>query len=91
MEIFKCKFCGESFTPKRKWQEFCDDKCRNNFHNDKKLVGTLLPLIRCPHCKEEIQSMLEKLRDSHYLCNTCSKEFFSHIILATNEPKNSPE
>lgn len=30
--LHKCKNCGYAFTPKRKWQVFCGDKCRNNYH-----------------------------------------------------------
>lgn len=26
-----CKRCREGFTPARKWQEFCSDKCRVRF------------------------------------------------------------
>lgn len=76
----KCEFCGDSFEPKRSWGKFCSDKCRNNFHNDKKLIaqGDIPPPVICPHCTGTNQ--IEKLsykRDNHYLCNTCAKEFIS--------------
>lgn len=28
----KCRACPLIFTPKRRWQEFCSDRCRKTFH-----------------------------------------------------------
>lgn len=28
-----CDTCREPFTPKRHWQRFCSDACRNSFHH----------------------------------------------------------
>lgn len=27
-----CKHCREPFTPRRKWQDFCGEKCRVRFY-----------------------------------------------------------
>jgi hypothetical protein len=27
-----CKHCQQLFKPKREWQHFCSEKCRNLFH-----------------------------------------------------------
>ena len=80
MEQFQCEFCKELFTPKRTWSKFCSEKCRNNFHNDKKLVGTILPIIKCPYCTSTNQDMIELIpnhysKENRYLCSTCSREF----------------
>lgn len=43
-----CKVCGESFQPKRTWQKFCSQSCRQ--------IGWLMPKriatseIRCVYC-----------------------------------------
>lgn len=66
-----CQFCRDPFIPKKKWQKFCSNKCRDNFHNDKKYEEP----VKCPHCTNSAQSMLEKLSDSVYLCEVCAKEF----------------
>lgn len=31
-ETKNCLFCGREFTPKRYWQRFHTDTCRNTFH-----------------------------------------------------------
>lgn len=31
-ETRKCRACPIIFTPKRRWQEFCSDRCRKTFH-----------------------------------------------------------
>jgi len=33
-----CKNCQEKFVLKRKWQNFCSDKCRNNYWNKRKKI-----------------------------------------------------
>ena len=30
-----CKYCGEIYYPKRKWQKFCTDTCRMNYHRER--------------------------------------------------------
>ena len=32
-----CKGCGNEFDPTRSWQEYCDSKCRMDYHNRKKV------------------------------------------------------
>lgn len=32
-----CRNCQREFEPIRKWQTFCTEKCRYDYHNDKKL------------------------------------------------------
>lgn len=32
----RCDYCKEWFTPTRPWMKFCNDKCRNGFHNDER-------------------------------------------------------
>ena len=74
----KCHFCGEEFKPTKKWQRFCSDKCRNNFHNDNKLRASgddSVPVIKCPHCKTDEYRMFEVIEKDRYLCNVCAKEF----------------
>ena len=29
----QCKECGTDFRPAKWWQEFCQPKCRNTYHN----------------------------------------------------------
>lgn len=79
----QCNFCGELFTPSRKWQEFCSDKCRNNYHNDKKYVAP----IKCPNCKNDEPNTIEVLRSyktleaeyKSYFCNVCAKSFTMQV------------
>lgn len=85
----KCKSCGELFTPKRAWQEFCNDKCRNNYHNDKKYgmyrTEPQRAPIKCPYCKSESDQLspniIEVIRERsnlaprQYLCNVCARIF----------------
>lgn len=28
----RCEACGTDFTPRRAWSRFCNDRCRNAFH-----------------------------------------------------------
>lgn len=78
----KCKSCGELFIPKRPWQEFCNDKCRNNYHNDKK-YGVFhteqKESIKCPYCKSESDNIspniIEQISSTSYLCNVCARTF----------------
>jgi hypothetical protein len=77
----RCGDCGELFLPTRKWQKFCSEKCRNNFHNysrieDKISVTKITPTIKCPHCLTEDTKMFEELSPAYYLCNVCSREFY---------------
>ena len=44
MRVNACKYCGESFTPTRDWQDFCDDACRFNYHNKRKRRNEKGPL-----------------------------------------------
>jgi hypothetical protein len=32
----KCLGCDKLFMPTRRWQKFCDKKCKSNYHNQKK-------------------------------------------------------
>jgi hypothetical protein len=68
-----CKNCGEIFTPSRQWQEFCGTKCRNGYHNG--VRDKAVPVIKCPHCRNDNERMLELLFVGRYLCNVCAKEF----------------
>lgn len=86
-----CLFCKEPFSPKKSWQKFCTDKCRDNYNNDRKIIKEVLKLnlpkkekekllgsitlIKCPHCKCEEQDMLELQSNGYYFCNNCSKLF----------------
>lgn len=71
MDKIPCKFCGDLFEPSRPWQEFCKIECRNKFHNLKKDA----PVIKCTHCKNENQKLIEMIWEGKYLCSVCSKEF----------------
>jgi hypothetical protein len=32
----QCKNCHNEFLVKRKWQNFCDEVCRNEYHNQRR-------------------------------------------------------
>ncbi len=34
-----CTQCGAYFQPKRAWQRFCDNDCRNTFHSERRKAG----------------------------------------------------
>lgn len=74
-----CLFCREEFDPKRPWSKFCCDKCRNNYHADKRYEEKEKEEFKCPHCTSIAQDMIELLWKKNlvslYLCNTCAKEF----------------
>jgi ribosomal protein L24E len=81
--LLKCKYCGQEFEPLRNWQAFCNEKCRNNYHNDakyrKKEDGSV-PVIKCPHCTCTSFNMFDVVikspdGDTLYFCNVCTKEF----------------
>ena len=75
-QLPKCKYCGEEFDPIRKWQTFCSEKCRNNYHNDKKYMKEGdIPSPKCPHCTNKDVRMMDKIYENVYVCTVCSKEF----------------
>lgn len=41
-----CAYCRSLFLPKRKRQDFCDDKCRMGFHKDVGTTGTVAGVTR---------------------------------------------
>lgn len=32
MGLSNCKYCNNLFSPRRKWQAFCGERCRNAWH-----------------------------------------------------------
>ena len=40
----KCGNCGDEFTPNKYWQKFCTDRCRKDFHGDRRARATKLLL-----------------------------------------------
>lgn len=34
----QCRGCPSTFQPKRRWQAFCSDSCRSEWHRKKKLT-----------------------------------------------------
>ncbi len=80
-----CENCGISFSPSRSWAKFCSDKCRTDFHNNKKAIEreekrkSEIEPIKCPYCKtiqdEDSPRVFEVLEPSIYFCNVCAKSF----------------
>lgn len=79
----QCADCLEPFQPKTKHQKFCNDKCRNNYHNYYKNLpvekpeAEIISAIRCPHCNTDSSTpnLIEQISSNSYLCIVCSKEF----------------
>lgn len=90
----KCLFCNEDFMQTRAWAKFCSEKCRNDYHNQKKLekkeeenkakererVKLENTIIKCPHCLTDDPSMFEVIYPpSVFFCNVCAKTFNQEI------------
>jgi molybdopterin-guanine dinucleotide biosynthesis protein A len=64
----KCRNCDSPFTPRREWQEFCQDDCRKEFHRAGGVsIGRLQPIIAemvaaaiKPHV-EELRQLREQI------------------------------
>lgn len=41
-----CGACDRTFTPRKRWQAFCSDKCRNNWHTWTRTVREARELVR---------------------------------------------
>jgi len=52
LPVKNCKWqkCRKSFKPKRQKQEFCQPKCRGDYHRSFQLK----PDATCPHCGQPI-------------------------------------
>lgn len=36
IELIPCQQCGTRFQPVRRWQKFCGDICRQNWHREQR-------------------------------------------------------
>jgi ribosomal protein L37AE/L43A len=65
-----CKQCQNSFTPKKKSQIYCCDKCRKTWY-DENYFNRVPTMMECPVCKSSFETT--KVGQQIYCSEDCRK------------------
>ena len=89
MGLSNCKYCNNLFSPRRKWQAFCGERCRNAWHNTSGKEETAL---RIKLLEEELVAVKAESAnwEAKYYSSQREKNGWQHELAGTSHKPEAP-